>query len=268
MTDIHSGFENVDLASDIEALFSFLDAANALESIQSYRQTLLTLCPPKAGDNILDIGCGLGQGTVELASKVGPTVSIVGIDKSEALITEAQRRSAAMPLAPTFQVGEAQQLPFADNSFDMCRMERALMYIDSPGRVLDEMRRVLRPGGRVALFEFDYDCILVDSPHTNITRCLMDSVSSSIASPWIGRQLPRLLGERGFGSLAMRPYIIATPIEIFRNVVGGTIENSVRRGAHDSEAVEIWWRDLEQADREGHFFAGFLGFIICAQLPD
>ena len=62
------------------------------------------------------------------------------------------------------QIGDARRLDFDAQSFDLCRTERVLMYVDQPEQVLDEMLRVLRPGGMLAFFEFDYEAMIVDAP--------------------------------------------------------------------------------------------------------
>lgn len=91
MKDIHKGFQDVNQATDADVFLQFLDAADALESIQVYRQRMLDLCPPTLGQRILDVGCGIGHSTLRLASLMGATGSVVGLDKSEPLITEARR---------------------------------------------------------------------------------------------------------------------------------------------------------------------------------
>ena len=121
MQDIHKGFQDVNRATDAEFFFQFLDAADALESIQAYRQRMLDLCPPTAGQRILDVGCGIGHSTLRLAPLVGPAGCVVGIDKSEPLIAEARRRAAGLSVPLTYQVGDAQHLDFPPHSFDVCR---------------------------------------------------------------------------------------------------------------------------------------------------
>jgi ubiquinone/menaquinone biosynthesis C-methylase UbiE len=265
MQDIHKGFQDVNQVSDTEAFFSFLDAADALETTQAYRQRMLELHPPKPGQHILDIGCGVGHSALRLARMVGETGSVVGIDKSEALVAEAQRRAARASARPVYRLGDARQLDLASQSFDVCRTERVLMYVDHPEQVLDEMIRVLRPGGALALFEFDYDGIVVDAPDQALTRQLVRLVASSVPSPWIGRQLPRLLRERGVHGLTIVPHMILTPLAMFRRVTGGTIDEAVRSGELGAQEVEAWWQALAQADRAGHFFSGFAGFLVCGQ---
>ena len=266
MTDIHRGFRDADQAAESEALFAFLDSADRLESIAICRRQMLALCPPRPGDRILDIGCGIGHTTFALAGKVGDAGAIVGIDKSRSLVAEAQRRAVALSASVTYRVGDASRLDFPDHHFDMCRTERVLMYVETPERALDEMVRVLRPGGRFALFEFDYDCIVVDAGNIALTRHILRLVADSIPSPWIGRRLPRLLRQRGGQNMTVVPHMIATPLAMFRKVIGGTVGAAVENGALEAGRLDEWWRDLARADIDGRFFAGFFGFIVCGRL--
>jgi len=265
MSDIHRGFQDVDKA-DPSSLFRFLDAANAIESIGRYRQRMLDLQPIVEGSRVLDIGCGLGHAARELSAHVGASGAVVGVDASESLITEANHRVRRESVAPTFHVGDARHLDFDDDEFDLCRVERVLMYIDRPEAAVDEMLRVLRPGGHVALFEFDYDCIVVDAPEQEVTRLLMRLVSDSVPSPWIGRRLPRLLRDRGVQDLTVEAQLVATPMPMFRRVVAGTLDEAAARGEVDAGVVRSWWDDLDRLD-DGRFFAGFIGFVITGREP-
>lgn len=263
MQDIHKGFQDIDRAAEAEAFFRFLDAADALESIRAYRQRLLELHPPRPGQWILDIGCGVGHTTRRLAPLVGENGSVVGVDKSEALVAEARKRAAELSAPPVYRVGDARHLDFASQSFDVCRTERVLMYVEEPEQALDEMLRVLRPSGLLAVFEFDYDGIVVDAPDRSFTRRLVRLLADSIPSPWIGRQLPRLLRERGVRGLRVIPHMILTPFAMFRRVVDGTVAEAVHAGQLPSGEVNRWWQALTEAERAGCFFAGVPGFLVC-----
>jgi ubiquinone/menaquinone biosynthesis C-methylase UbiE len=266
MADIHKGFQDVNRATDAEPFFQFLDAADALESIQAYRQRMLELCPIAPGQRILDVGCGVGHSTLRLAPLVGPMGHIVGLDKSEAVIREARRRATGVSATLTYEVGEAQNLCFNSRSFDLGRTERVLMYVDHPQQVLNEMLRVLRPGGMVACFEFDYEGIVVDAPDHAFTRLVVRRVADSVPSPWIGRQLPRLLRERGVQGLTVTPHMILTPYAMYHRVVSGTIEQAVQAGKLPSTEMNTWWQTLAEAEEAGHFFAGFPGFLVCGHI--
>ncbi|MCB1466957.1 MAG: methyltransferase domain-containing protein [Rhizobiaceae bacterium] len=268
MTDIHSSFQDVDRASETDAFFAFLDAANNLESIQSYRHRMLELCPVQLGQRVLDIGCGVGHATLDLEKRVGDGGSVTGVDKSETLIAEARRRAGVLSAPVDYRTGDACRLAFPDDHFDVCRTERVLMYLESPEAAIEEMVRVLRPGGRFALFEFDYDNLVVDAEDEELTRRILRFVSRSIPSPWIGRQLRRLMLDRGAVNLEVLPHMIATPLEMFRRVVGGTVSEGVERGAFEAAQIDRWWQDLERSESQGRFFSGFFGFVVCGQLAD
>jgi ubiquinone/menaquinone biosynthesis C-methylase UbiE len=262
MQDIHQGFQDVNRVTNVDEFFQFLDAVDALESTQAYRQQMLDMCPPTPGQRILDVGCGIGHSTLHLAPLVGATGWVVGLDKSEPFITEARQRAAELAAPLTYQVGDTRCLDFAPQSFDVCRTERVLMYLDQPQQALNEMLRVLRPGGRFVLFELDYEGIIVDAPDQALTRRLVRLVADSVPSPWIGRQLPRLLRERGGHALTVIPHMILTPYALYHRVVSGTIAQAVQKGQLAAVAVDRWWHALAQAETAGHFLAGFPGFLV------
>ena len=159
-------------------------------------------------------------------------------------------------------------IDFETQSFDVCRTERVLMYVDDPERALDEMFRVLRPSGMFAFFEFDYEGIVVDAPDRAFTRRVVRLVSDSVPSPWIGRQLPRLLRERGVEAMTVIPHMILTPFAMFSRVVSGTLAQAVQTGAIASGELKTWWRSLERAESEGGFFSGVSGFLLCGRTLD
>jgi SAM-dependent methyltransferase len=104
------------------------------------------------GDVVLDVACGPGNFTREFARAVGPEGLAVGIDASRTMLErggEELRRSRPPNL--TLIRGDATALPFRDASFDASCCFAALHLFPDPFAALDEMRRVLKPGGRIAL---------------------------------------------------------------------------------------------------------------------
>jgi ubiquinone/menaquinone biosynthesis C-methylase UbiE len=89
-----------------------------------------------------------------------------------------------------------QALPFADGTFDVCRAARPPEHLPDPGRVLQEMVRVTRPGGWIVMFDFDWDTLIIDHPDKQTTRAFIQAYSDSIRNGRIGRQLPRLFKEQ------------------------------------------------------------------------
>jgi len=98
-------------------------------------------CEPKAGDRVLDVAGGPGALAAALVDRVG---SVTVLDAAPALLDHA-------PEGVETVVGRAEQLPFADASFDLVTCVNSLHHIARPARALDEMARVLGPGGRLVL---------------------------------------------------------------------------------------------------------------------
>ena len=113
----------------------------------------------RRGLDLLDVGCGPGTITVDLARRLHPG-RVVGIDASGEVIAEASRlQDGDDPGAPNvrFVVGDVYELDFADASFDVVHAHQVLQHLTEPVRGLRSMRRVLKPGGTLAVRDSDYD---------------------------------------------------------------------------------------------------------------
>ncbi len=106
-----------------------------------------------AGLNWLDIGCGTGAFT-ELATERCKPAQISGIDPSEDQIAYARKRPGAAHAK--FRSGDAQALPYADSEFEVAAMALVISFIPDPIKAAAEMQRVVRPGGTVAAYMWDF----------------------------------------------------------------------------------------------------------------
>lgn len=107
----------------------------------------------RPGMSLLDVGCGPGTITVDLASRVAPG-NVVGIDAAPEVIAQAQ--SLAADDRVSFAVGDVYGLDFDDASFDVAHAHQVLQHLTDPVAALCEMHRVLRPGGILAVRDSDY----------------------------------------------------------------------------------------------------------------
>jgi len=112
------------------------------------------------GTAVLDVGCGPGTITLDLAHRVGPGGHVTGIDAA-ADVVEAAREAAdqAGLVNVTFEVGSAEALGAADGTFDVAHAHQVLQHVGDPVAVLREMGRVVRSGGVVAARDSDYDAM-------------------------------------------------------------------------------------------------------------
>jgi ubiquinone/menaquinone biosynthesis C-methylase UbiE len=113
---------------------------------------LLAAAAPAPGERVLDLACGTGQLAFPAARAVGARGSVLGVDLSQRMVDAARRRSQhRRPPNTRFLRMDAQRLALPDARFDVALCSLGLMYLPDPGQALREMRRVLRPGGRLAL---------------------------------------------------------------------------------------------------------------------
>ncbi|WP_421904356.1 class I SAM-dependent methyltransferase [Mameliella sp.] len=103
------------------------------------------------GNRVLDVACGTGATTREAARRAGDAGHVTGIDRNDGMISVARSHGDGI----TWEEGRAEELPFPPESFDIVLCQFGLMFFDDRVAALGEMRRVLRPGGRIALSVWD-----------------------------------------------------------------------------------------------------------------
>lgn len=127
----------------------------------------------RSGMRVLDLGCGPGSITLDLAARVGPTGGAVGVDVEPGQVETARRAADARGLSQArFEVASAYALPFDDASFDAVTAHTVLQHLRDPADALAEVRRVLRPGGVLAAAEEDWGGILLWPAEAILERSL------------------------------------------------------------------------------------------------
>jgi SAM-dependent methyltransferase len=106
---------------------------------------------PRPGDHVLDVACGIGIVARTIAPHVAPSGAVHDLDLSLAMLAVAQLYASQEGLAITWQEGRAEALPYADAVFDLVVCQHGLQFMSDRRDALREMRRVLRPGGRLVV---------------------------------------------------------------------------------------------------------------------
>lgn len=120
---------------------------------QQMAPLLVQFAGVKDGETILDVGCGTGSLTRALLD-AGPTVQVTGIDGTEEYV-EVGRKNVESGRA-TLEQGDAQSLPYPDDSFDRCVSLLVMNFIPDAAKAVNEMKRVTRAGGTIAAAVWDY----------------------------------------------------------------------------------------------------------------
>jgi ubiquinone/menaquinone biosynthesis C-methylase UbiE len=263
-------FSDVDRSADPSTLAAYLDAVGGAVGMQQLKRQTYALLALRSGDRVLDVGCGTGRDDWAMAQLVGPTGRSVGIDSSSYLIDLAAARWATDTLPYEFRLGQAEQLEFADETFDACRAERVLAHVTSPDRAVAEMIRVLRPGGRLVCFEPDFDLQVFDAPDRQLTRAVCQFRTDQMTSGTVGRQLRRIFLAKGLIDVEVTPMANAiTDLAVANTLMGlsNVVEGAVRSGAITPDDGRRWWAGLEAADRAGQFLATSVAFLVSGRRP-
>ncbi|MDP9398910.1 MAG: methyltransferase domain-containing protein [Actinomycetota bacterium] len=146
----------------------------------------------RPGQRLLDVGCGPGTITVDLARLVAPG-QVIGIDREERPLQEARTLAADQEVDnATFAVGDAYRLTYPDDSFDVVHAHQVLQHLTEPVTALEEMRRVCRPGGHLAVRDADYSAMTWYPADPRLDRWLalyQRVARSNGAEPDAGRRL-------------------------------------------------------------------------------
>ena len=142
-------FTNVDAQNRPESWVDVLDRLRREPFYVAYKARVMELLAPRREGLYLEVGAGTGDDARIAAESAGAVV--VGIDLSQTMMREALRRGL-----PTCITGDAHALPFAAGTFDGCWADRTFQHLLDTEQTLDEMVRVLRPGGRIVTADPDY----------------------------------------------------------------------------------------------------------------
>jgi SAM-dependent methyltransferase len=167
---------------------------------------------PQAGERVLDVGCGAGTAELILSALQPGGVHFVGIDLLHPRLRDAKRAMRDQGVVAELAAADASRLPFAAATFDAAFAVAVLQHVPKPRAVIDHLRRVLRPGGRLVIAEPDnaarYWFSDPASGHAAFEHAiefysLVEEAAGEDADPSIGPRVPRFLRAAGFEVLAV-----------------------------------------------------------------
>lgn len=251
-----SGFSDVDGSPKAEALLRYLDDTDDfMSAFKAYVVAALRRYTP--GGVVLDLGCGVGHdlGRLSAAGMVP-----VGVDLSFTALRRAQVVSA------TVVRSDGSRLPFRGGVFGGCRVERVLQHVADPGAVLDEIVRVVAPGGVIAVLEPDHTSMRVAStvdPTGNLlARCVL------ARHPAVGAQTADLLRERGCTvDDVVTEHSFGYAVERLPIDAEGATARGVREGVLSPATRDAWLAEQSERTRTGAFRADWLKILVVARSP-
>jgi SAM-dependent methyltransferase len=242
---------------------------------------------------VLDVGCGVGHWGMLLAHVLPDRARLTGIDREPSWVQKAGERAAARGLGDRFlyRIGEAERLPFPDDTFDLTTCQTVLIHLADPGVALTEMIRVTKPGGLVAVAEpnnlsetmlldsigakADIDDVL-DFARFQLT-CERGKIALGEGDSSLGDRVPGLFAERGLSTIEV--YVNDKASAVFppydkdaQRVFAETLRDNVargRRGVSEEEARRLFLAGGgREADFSRHWQRGLKASADCVRSLD
>jgi demethylmenaquinone methyltransferase/2-methoxy-6-polyprenyl-1,4-benzoquinol methylase len=149
------------MSEQIKSMFAGLasryDRTNTVLSLgihTLWRRKVVRLAKVKPGMRILDCATGTGDLALEFKKATGDSGTVVGTDFCAEMLEYAPAKSKEQGLNVHFEIADAMNLQYPDNSYDIASISFGIRNVDSPPRCLEEMARVVRSGGKVMILEF------------------------------------------------------------------------------------------------------------------
>jgi SAM-dependent methyltransferase len=186
----------VALAFDPE-LLAKMEVLYRTRDVVRRRRLVREALRPAPGERIVDIGCGPGFYVSELAHEVGEAGAVVGVDSSGTMLGAARARCRELGNVELLEA-DASSLPLAGGSFDAALSVQVLEYVADIQAALAEVRRVLRPGGRLVVWDVDWATVSMQTAdEVRMTRVLK-AWDGHLAHPSLPRSISPLLLGSGF----------------------------------------------------------------------
>ena len=242
-----------------------LEVLYATRDVLRRRRLVREALAAQPGERILDVGCGPGFYVTELLDRVGPDGSVVGVDGSPQMIAVAQRRTAGRDNVE-FHLADALALPVGDEEFDAAVSVQVLEYVADATTALTEMHRVVRPGGRVVVWDVDWSTLSWHTNHPDRMERILRVWDTHLTHRSLPRTLAPRLREAGFENVEAVGHTFATT-ELTPDAYGGAIFPFIEQFVADqigADETSAWADEQRQLGEDGEFFWACIQFCFTA----
>ena len=240
---------------------------NAYRGSDFVKRRLATLeaLAPRPGETIVDVGSGLGHLTIELSRAVGDAGEVIGVDPSIDMRTAAATQCDGLPNVRILD-GTAAELPLDDGSADRAASLQVFEYLsDIPG-ALFEIRRVLRPGGRLVVGDMHWDSWIWHSHEPERMTRMMKAWDHHLADRCVPANLPHMMREAGYDVEFIKPLVFLDTV--FRqDGLAMMLLNLMQAYAIQNDRVDeptvLGWADEQRhLAADGRFFFSLVHFVV------
>jgi ubiquinone/menaquinone biosynthesis C-methylase UbiE len=243
----------------LEQLISILESRAADPRQRAMRDAYLSSMVLPDGARVLEIGCGTGAVSRDVArrARIG---EVIGLDASALFIAKARELAADIPNL-RFQEGDARHLPYDDDMFDTVLFHTCLSHVPSPEIALAEAYRVLRTGGHMAIFDGDYASQTVAiGDHDPLQDCMNAATASFVHDRWLMRRISGLVKSAGFQieRFDSHSYVQTEAPQYMLSLVDRGADALVQTSCIDLELAEALKQAVRRRAENGEFFGSIM----------
>ena len=226
------------------------------QELAARRTAVLEALAPRRGERVLEVGCGAGLLLRDIGLAVGPHGLAVGVDISPDQVAAAERECQGVPAVKP-EAADVRRLTYPDAVFDAAVAVQVIEYVEDVAAALAEVRRVLKPGGRILCLATNWDSAFWHGADPELTREMAAAWHGHAPHPNLPARLSPLLIAAGFHSVRQLPVPIVNP-SLHENSFAYWGARLMAAYAADAgmarERTEAWLEQLEQAEQADEFF--------------
>jgi arsenite methyltransferase len=250
-----------------EAVAAQLDAFYRTRDVIRRRELALAALDAQPADSVVDIGCGPGFYVAALAEQAA---NVTGIDPSASMLAMAARKTEGNHNVTLLQA-EAIPLPLEDASMDRALSVQVFEYIRDVPAALAEVYRVLRPGGRVVLWDIDWTTLSWHAGDAERMARMTQAWDRHLVHPALPQTLAPALRAAGFADVHCAAHVFCTTA-VDPESFGGNLPKilaSYLRGLDDiaEDDVAAWEADLRELDARGAYYFALTQCCFSATRP-
>ena len=250
-------------ARRVEALYQTPD-------VVAQRGRVLDALALRAGERVVDLGCGPGLLALQMAERVGSGGEIQCIDASESMVAMAKRRCTPVKWIEP-RAGDVAALPYSDHSFDAGVCTQVYEYVPDIDRALAELYRVLKPGGRAVIVDTDWESCVWHSSDPARMRRVIEAWDRHCPHPHLPSTLEPRLRAAGFESPRVDVIVLINdryhPDTYSFGVMPLLAAYSKKHGLLPREEADAWVADLQELGQRGEYFFSLNRYLFSVSKP-
>ena len=260
------------LPSSSRSLISRLLRLMATEpAFSRARRQMLDALALTVGSRVLEAGSGTGSALPDLIPLVGQRGQIVGVDAAAGFAAEAQSRAETAGWSRVAYVhGDVRSLPFSDDGFDAAFCDKLLLHVGPASRIVAELRRVVRPGGRIGVLEWQPQ-LAISTSAPELEETFNAVLRQASHWPAAGPNLGRLFLEAGLEEVASRSYLAEAQSladhPFWPAFLIDQLALFVALGLLADQTARTLAADLRAIDQAGGFRAGLMIWTVVGTKP-